>query len=103
MTGMSRWPRFAIACSASAHADRKSTRLNSSHGYISYAVFCLKKKKTCTAQCRESQSTARFSTPPTPQYREPASLPFGFPRPDHTSEGLRPQLTDVPKLKTRYA
>src|SRR2546429_1562402 len=25
-------------------ADRKSTRLNSSHGYISYAVFCLKKK-----------------------------------------------------------
>src|SRR2546422_165543 len=27
-------------------ADRKSTRLNSSHGYISYAVFCLKKKNT---------------------------------------------------------
>src|SRR2546429_816136 len=29
----------------SASSDRKSTRLNSSHGYISYAVFCLKKKK----------------------------------------------------------
>src|SRR2546422_4769273 len=28
--------------------DRKSTRLNSSHGYISYAVFCLKKKKVMT-------------------------------------------------------
>src|SRR5205809_5888965 len=28
-----------------AFEDRKSTRLNSSHGYISYAVFCLKKKK----------------------------------------------------------
>src|SRR2546422_6629754 len=28
--------------------DRKSTRLNSSHGYISYAVFCLKKKKQKT-------------------------------------------------------
>src|SRR2546429_5985004 len=28
--------------------DRKSTRLNSSHGYISYAVFCLKKNKTST-------------------------------------------------------
>src|SRR2546422_4204046 len=28
--------------------DRKSTRLNSSHGYISYAVFCLKKKKNST-------------------------------------------------------
>src|SRR2546422_7850072 len=29
--------------------DRKSTRLNSSHGYISYAVFCLKKKKRLQA------------------------------------------------------
>src|SRR2546422_4976150 len=29
----------------SPRIDRKSTRLNSSHGYISYAVFCLKKKK----------------------------------------------------------
>src|SRR3989449_5894843 len=32
-------------CSAGRRRDRKSTRLNSSHGYISYAVFCLKKKK----------------------------------------------------------
>src|SRR5256884_1430144 len=32
-----------------APEDRKSTRLNSSHGYISYAVFCLKKKKIPTA------------------------------------------------------
>src|SRR2546429_6028957 len=59
-----RWRRFGVAAGAtlstgppcrkalrdrSAHArqetDRKSTRLNSSHGYISYAVFCLKKKK----------------------------------------------------------
>src|SRR2546422_2043353 len=31
--------------SRAAVLDRKSTRLNSSHGYISYAVFCLKKKK----------------------------------------------------------
>src|SRR5256884_4564757 len=31
--------------SAPVPLDRKSTRLNSSHGYISYAVFCLKKKK----------------------------------------------------------
>src|SRR2546422_8380761 len=30
--------------------DRKSTRLNSSHGYISYAVFCLKKKKKRDAE-----------------------------------------------------
>src|SRR2546422_8450107 len=35
-----------------ALADRKSTRLNSSHGYISYAVFCLKKKKNYTRHYR---------------------------------------------------
>src|SRR2546422_8031370 len=32
-------------CRKIMQPDRKSTRLNSSHGYISYAVFCLKKKK----------------------------------------------------------
>src|SRR5690349_22003689 len=32
-------------------SDRKSTRLNSSHVEISYAVFCLKKKKTTTKEC----------------------------------------------------
>src|SRR2546422_4888554 len=36
----------ALVVDRRAHRpDRKSTRLNSSHGYISYAVFCLKKKK----------------------------------------------------------
>src|SRR5207245_8450301 len=35
-----------VCCSRSQHSDRKSTRLNSSHGSISYAVFCLKKKNT---------------------------------------------------------
>src|SRR2546430_5277687 len=34
--------------SAQSGTDRKSTRLNSSHSQISYAVFCLKKKKNCT-------------------------------------------------------
>src|SRR2546429_6986943 len=38
-------PRTALRPSVSG-SDRKSTRLNSSHGYISYAVFCLKKKRT---------------------------------------------------------
>src|SRR2546422_6153715 len=37
--------------------DRKSTRLNSSHGYISYAVFCLKKKKTDVLQQRDGHGT----------------------------------------------
>src|SRR2546422_3965677 len=35
----------AAVASRGGVQDRKSTRLNSSHGYISYAVFCLKKKK----------------------------------------------------------
>src|SRR2546430_5062411 len=35
-----------LAAKAAAARDRKSTRLNSSHSQISYAVFCLKKKKT---------------------------------------------------------
>src|SRR2546429_5673842 len=39
--------------------DRKSTRLNSSHGYISYAVFCLKKKKH-----RDHSSTRASREPP---------------------------------------
>src|SRR2546426_3762494 len=39
---------FAAVSAASAHTDRKSTRLNSSHLVISYAVFCLKKKKKQT-------------------------------------------------------
>src|SRR2546429_1579749 len=37
--------------------DRKSTRLNSSHGYISYAVFCLKKKKILNySLCKNNQT-----------------------------------------------
>src|SRR2546429_4772926 len=38
--------------------DRKSTRLNSSHGYISYAVFCLKKKKTRRMYLRHKNRVA---------------------------------------------
>src|SRR2546422_6995426 len=45
-------PSTAPAPSAAGtEIDRKSTRLNSSHGYISYAVFCLKKKKENRKQC----------------------------------------------------
>src|SRR2546430_12103355 len=40
---------FAFGFSLGAAEDRKSTRLNSSHSQISYAVFCLKKKKNKTA------------------------------------------------------
>src|SRR2546429_2774118 len=39
----------SVRRAAATCKDRKSTRLNSSHGYISYAVFCLKKKKNITS------------------------------------------------------
>src|SRR3989449_5799185 len=38
--------------------DRKSTRLNSSHGYISYAVFCLKKKKNSEKHSTQKNSNS---------------------------------------------
>src|SRR5205809_6052209 len=41
----------ALGKQLGAEVDRKSTRLNSSHGYISYAVFCLKKKTNQHATC----------------------------------------------------
>src|SRR5438270_5469208 len=42
---------------AKEHPDRKSTRLNSSHSQISYAVFCLKKKKNKKNKVDERQNT----------------------------------------------
>src|SRR2546429_6096175 len=62
-------PFHALACQAvvfgapGANADRKSTRLNSSHGYISYAVFCLKKKKKHnSAHCIMSHTFRHLTT-----------------------------------------
>src|SRR2546422_1987889 len=46
--------------------DRKSTRLNSSHGYISYAVFCLKKKKRKILQAHIENQPHRRNTTPQP-------------------------------------
>src|SRR6266550_6096558 len=42
--------------------DRKSTRLNSSHGYISYAVFCLKKKKKQNQSRKTDKKTKKQKT-----------------------------------------
>src|SRR2546422_2322400 len=52
-------------------ADRKSTRLNSSHGYISYAVFCLKKKKKTPRNdpTRDSPYARQSVTSNTPHMR----------------------------------
>src|SRR2546422_7637184 len=62
------WPMSGTLSYDSARADRKSTRLNSSHGYISYAVFCLKKKKNKKLHCfraRRRQIGATTATPRT--------------------------------------
>src|SRR2546429_4279022 len=49
-------------CRVTKTPDRKSTRLNSSHGYISYAVFCLKKKKKNTDKYYILDVTSTTST-----------------------------------------
>src|SRR2546422_1152012 len=46
--------------------DRKSTRLNSSHGYISYAVFCLKKKKNTKSKTTTTETNTTTRTPSQP-------------------------------------
>src|SRR5260221_9840847 len=60
-TGCSKVPGCSVA-----RIDRKSTRLNSSHTVISYAVFCLKKKKTKQKQHRR-QTRQKETRPGTPQ------------------------------------
>src|SRR2546426_1863431 len=56
--GGGRW-RVGEEARAARHRDRKSTRLNSSHLVISYAVFCLKKKKRMTRRKRRGRGHAR--------------------------------------------
>src|SRR3712207_8809008 len=55
----SRWTRVQARHASLVRTDRKSTRLNSSHANISYAVFCLKKKK------KQSISFYVVTRPPT--------------------------------------
>src|SRR5688572_31407739 len=49
-------PRFLLELAPSGFEDRKSTRLNSSHSQISYAVFCLKKKNNNIASYQEHKA-----------------------------------------------
>src|SRR5438552_10968225 len=50
--------------SAAGHGDRKSTRLNSSHQIISYAVICMKKKNKSTANETTTSAFMRVKDPP---------------------------------------
>src|SRR2546427_1096335 len=54
-TSADAWRPSSMACS-----DRKSTRLNSSHSQISYAVFCLKKKKNTSELQSQSNLVCRL-------------------------------------------
>src|SRR2546429_1258303 len=58
--------------------DRKSTRLNSSHGYISYAVFCLKKKNLYVAASSAAED-----------------LPSTRLAPEHAPQRFRPRTTST--------
>src|SRR2546422_2340354 len=64
ITSVARNDDAAAKASGRPKGDRKSTRLNSSHGYISYAVFCLKKKK-------QQKDADRGSRPRAPGHRHP--------------------------------
>src|SRR2546430_7069546 len=55
-------PREESGTFASRAADRKSTRLNSSHSQISYAVFCLKKKKSISDEASSLGSSRHVLT-----------------------------------------
>src|ERR1035437_10871304 len=52
--------------SSSGQLDRKSTRLNSSHANISYAVFCLKKIQTTPSYTHTQTTSTPHRTPPSP-------------------------------------
>src|SRR2546430_7256871 len=55
----------AVCVGAQRNLDRKSTRLNSSHSQISYAVFCLKKKKNNTYHTNQLTSSHPKAPPTT--------------------------------------
>src|SRR5438067_8025411 len=60
-TARHRWCPTSTTPARSSSADRKSTRLNSSHVSISYAVFCLKKKKKTTKLIASNMHTNNLS------------------------------------------
>src|SRR2546422_3960079 len=72
--------------------DRKSTRLNSSHGYISYAVFCLKKKKNKTLPDITSDLISREYPQGNPFYQQTSILALGYPHRGETPLQTRPEI-----------
>src|SRR5437763_12646594 len=58
--GISRFPRPPMSAFGPMRTDRKSTRLNSSHRCISYAVFCLKRKNASACESSFASTDGRF-------------------------------------------
>src|SRR5690554_7654772 len=86
-----------IPCGLLRFQDRKSTRLNSSHVRISYAVFCLKKKKQTTAEHALSIGIADLRT----ALLELLGPPLYGPPPNHsTRPTTHPPPTDTASLST---
>src|SRR2546430_7424181 len=73
------------------HGDRKSTRLNSSHSQISYAVFCLKKKKNYPHS--SLSATASPLLAPTQRHHSRAKSPRPAQCPCHMARSQQPQRT----------
>src|SRR2546430_10159812 len=72
------WPGVCSVSPSSLVQDRKSTRLNSSHSQISYAVFCLKKKTSPTLTISSTRSLGLFKTNLAVDDTQPDRLPFRF-------------------------
>src|SRR2546422_3761339 len=77
--------------------DRKSTRLNSSHGYISYAVFCLKKKKKekSKKECRQTAETKQTTRTVTTRRTKPATRDTHQTAPDRFRQSCRLAITVI--------
>src|SRR5256885_6601984 len=84
-----------------AEADRKSTRLNSSHLVISYAVFCLKKKnplRTSPRLCPSRTAARRTRRPDTPR-RTTACLDYRTCRTSHRQSVTLPRYPTGPRFR----
>src|SRR2546430_5827153 len=93
-----RSPKNIIYSNELARLDRKSTRLNSSHSQISYAVFCLKKKK-CRSKAAANPTSRRSSfgvrTPTRPRHQPDATIHADHQAVLHTSSVSLGPLNDV--------
>src|SRR3712207_7070571 len=88
---LGRCPDLCFSSNSGQSSDRKSTRLNSSHANISYAVFCLKKKKK--NKNRHIFNTRKKTALPTPHHHTPHAHIHSRPPRSHTTPHTTPPPT----------